>query len=75
VDPLRATHVHSALPVVAVDILSFEPLDEGRKGGFEPNRSKSIIFDNLFVVDSQKLVRNHQYFETQYRSKTPIPFE
>jgi hypothetical protein len=74
VDPLRATHVHSALPVVAVDVVSFEPLDEGGKGGFEPDRGEGVVFDDLFVVDSQKLVRSCQYFETQYRSKTPIPF-
>lgn len=63
-DPLRATHVHSTLPVVAVDVVSLEPLDEGRKGGFEPDRGESIIFDNVFVVDSQELVCNYQYFKT-----------
>ena len=63
-DPLRATHVHSALPVVAVDVVGFEPLDEGRKGGFEPDRGEGVIFDNLFVVDSQELVRNYRYFGT-----------
>lgn len=63
-DPLRAAHVYSALPVVAIDVVSFEPLDEGRKGGFESDRGEGIIFDNLFVVDSQELVRNYRYFET-----------
>ena len=62
-DPLRATHVHSSLPVVAVDVVSFEPLDEGREGGFEPDCGESVIFDDLFIVDSQELVRNYQYFE------------
>ena len=74
-DPLRATHVHSALPVVAVDIVSFEPLDEGRKGGLEPDRGEGVIFDDLFVIDSQELVHNYQYFETHYRFGTSVPFE
>lgn len=51
-DPLRATHLYSALPVVAVDVVSFEPLDEGRNGGFEPDRGESVIFDDFFVIDS-----------------------
>lgn len=63
-DPLRTAHVHSTLPVVAVHVVSFEPLNEGRKGRLEPNRCESVIFDDVFVVDSQKLVRNYQYFET-----------
>ena len=62
-DPLRGTHVHSALPVVAVGVVSFEPLDEGRKGGFQPDRGQGVIFDDVFVVDPQKLVRGYQYFE------------
>ena len=63
-DPLRATHVHSALPVVAVDVVRFESLDETRKSGFEPDGCEDIVFDDLFVVDSQKLGRGCQYQET-----------
>jgi len=64
VDPLRTTHVHSALPVVAVDVVGFESLDEGRKSGFESDRGEGVVFDDFFVVDSQKLVRNCQCCET-----------
>jgi hypothetical protein len=41
--------------------VGFEPLDEGRKGGFEPDGGEGIVFDDLFVVDSQKLSRGCQY--------------
>ena len=61
---LRATHVHSALPVVTVDILGFESLHESGKGWFEPDRGQSVVFDDLFIVDSQELVRDYQYFRT-----------
>lgn len=63
-NPLRTTHVYSALPIVTVDVVSFESLDEARKGGFEPDRCEGVVFDDLFIVDSQELVRGHRYFET-----------
>jgi hypothetical protein len=46
--------------------VSFESLDEGGKGGFEPDGGEGVVFDDLFVVDSQKLVRGCQYFETKF---------
>lgn len=58
VDPLRATHVYSTLPVVAVDVVGFKPLDEGRKSGLESDRGEGVVFDDLFVGDSQKLTRD-----------------
>jgi len=61
---LRATHVHSAFPVVTVDVLGFESLNESRKGRFEPDRGQGVVFDDLFIVDSQELVRDYQYFGT-----------
>ena len=63
-DTLRATHVHGALPVVAVDVVGFEPLDETGKSRFEPDRGEGVVFDDLFVIDSQELVHGCQYFET-----------
>lgn len=65
-DPLRASHVRSALPTVTVDVVGFESLDEGREGGFEPDRGEGVVFDDFFVVDSQELVHGCQHFETQY---------
>lgn len=64
VNPLRATHVHSALPVVTIDVLGFKSLDEGRKSRFEPDGGEGIVFDDFVVVDSQKLMRGCQYCET-----------
>ena len=55
-DPLRTAHVHSALPVVAIDVVGFEPLDEARESRLEPDGGEGVVFDDLFVVDSQKLV-------------------
>ena len=55
-DPLRTTHVHSALPVVAIDIVGFESLDEAGESGFETDCGEGVVFDDLFVVDSQKLM-------------------
>lgn len=63
-DPLRTTHVHRSIPVVAVDVVSFESLDEGGKGGFEPDRGEGVVFDDLLIVDSQELMDSYQYFET-----------
>lgn len=65
-DPLRASHVRSALPVVTVDVVGFESLDKGREGGFEPDRGEGVVFDDLPVVDSQELAGGCQYFETQH---------
>jgi hypothetical protein len=63
---LRATHVHRTLPVVAVDVVRFESLNEGRQGGFKPNRRERVVFDNLFILDSQELVCDCQVFGTEY---------
>lgn len=63
-DSLRATHVHSTIPVVAVDVVSFESLNESRESGFKPDRCEGVIFHDLFVVDSQELVRDGQDFGT-----------
>ena len=54
-DSLRAAHVHSTLPVVAVDVMGLESLNEGRESGFEPDCGEGVVFDDLFVVDSKKL--------------------
>jgi len=64
VDTLRATHVHRSIPIVAVDVVSFESLDEGGKGGFESDRSEGVVLDDLFIIYSQELVGDCQYFET-----------
>lgn len=56
-NPLCATHVHGSLPVVAIDVLGLESLDKRRESGFESDGGEGIVFDDLFVVDSQKLVR------------------
>ena len=64
-DLLRTRHVHSALPVVAIDVMGFESFDEAGKGGFKSYRGEGVVFDDLFIVDSQELVRGgYQYFET-----------
>ena len=63
-DSLRTAHVHGALPVVAVDIVNFESLDEGRKSGFEPNRGEGIILHDIFVVDPQELTHDREHSGT-----------
>jgi len=63
VDPLRTGHVNCAFPVFAEDVLGFESLYEGRKGRFEPDGGEGVVFDDLFIVDPQKLVRGRQCFE------------
>lgn len=32
--------------------MSFEPLDEGRESGFEPDGGEGVVFDDFFVVNS-----------------------
>lgn len=68
-DLLRATHVHGALPIVAIDVVSFESLDEARKGGFESDRGEGVVFDDLFIVDPQELLRGYQLFGTLRQPK------
>lgn len=63
-DPLRAGHVHGALPVVAIDVVGFESFNEARKGGFKPYRGEGVVFHDLFILDPQELVRGYWYFET-----------
>ena len=63
-NPPRTSHVHSTIPVIAIDVLSFKSLDQGRKGGFKSDRGEDVVFDDLYVVDSQELMRDCQRFGT-----------
>lgn len=63
-DPLRTTHVHGTFPVIAVDVVGLESLDEAGESGLETDGGEGVVFDDLFVVDPQKLVRDYQCCET-----------